>query len=264
MANRHGDFIWYELLTSDADAAGDFYGKVIGWTSKGAGQPGVDYRFFFAGDGSNPEDGVGGYMTITPDMASGGARPVWLGYIAVDDIDASVASILASGGAVQMPAMDLPNVGRMAMVTDGQGIPFYVMKGASDQTSHSFEGAAPRIGHCGWNELVTSDQASAEAFYTTQFGWEKGDAMDMGPMGKYQFINHGGVLIGAVMTRPQDGPSPMWNYYFRVTDIDVAVAAVTAGGGQILTGPMEVPGEQWVIQGSDPQGAAFALVGARK
>ena len=79
MANAHGDFIWYELMTTDADGAGDFYGKVVGWTSKSAGQPGVDYRFFFAGDGSDPKDGVGGYMAITPDMAAGGAKPIWLG-----------------------------------------------------------------------------------------------------------------------------------------------------------------------------------------
>jgi predicted enzyme related to lactoylglutathione lyase len=46
MTNQHGDFIWYELLTSDAGAAGDFYGKVIGWTSTASGQPGMDYRFF--------------------------------------------------------------------------------------------------------------------------------------------------------------------------------------------------------------------------
>jgi predicted enzyme related to lactoylglutathione lyase len=60
MTNQHGDFIWYELLTKDADAAGDFYGKVVGWTSTSSGQPGMDYRFFSSGDGSDNKDGVGG------------------------------------------------------------------------------------------------------------------------------------------------------------------------------------------------------------
>ena len=78
MTNNHGDFIWYELLTTDADAAGDFYGKVVGWTSTSSGQPGMDYRFFSSGDGSDNKDGVGGYMAITPEMAAGGARQKFL------------------------------------------------------------------------------------------------------------------------------------------------------------------------------------------
>ncbi|MEQ1510931.1 MAG: VOC family protein [Sphingopyxis sp.] len=264
MANAHGDFIWYELLTTDADAAGDFYGKVVGWTSKGAGQPGMDYRFFYAGDGSDTKDGVGGYMAITPEMAAGGARPTWLGYIAVDDVDASVASIVAAGGAVMMPAMDLPNVGRMAMVADGQGVPFYVMRGASDEASHAFAATEPKVGHCAWNELSTTDPTAAVAFYTKQFGWRQDGEMDMGPMGKYQFLYHGEPMIGAIMPKMPSMPMPGWTYYFRVADIDVAVAAITANGGSLLMEPMEIPGGIFALNARDPQGAAFAIMGPRK
>ena len=264
MTNKHGDFIWYELLTSDADAAGEFYAKVVGWTCKSAGQPGMDYRFFYAGDGNDMKDGVGGYMAITADMVAGGAKPCWLGYIAVDDVDASVASIVAAGGAAQMPAMDLPNVGRIAMVADGQGVPFYVMRGASDETSHSFASETPKDGHCAWNELSTTDAAAALAFYTGQFGWQQGDAMDMGPMGKYQFLHHGPGMIGAIMPKMPQMPVPTWTYYFRVPDIDVAVAAIKANGGSILQEPTEIPGGDFSMNAMDPQGAAFALVGSRK
>ena len=124
MANHHGDFIWYEILTSDAAAAADFYGKVIGWTAKGAEQPGMDYNFFFAGDPADTRNGVGGFMALTPDMAAGGAIPAWIGYIAVDDVDSSAAKIISAGGSVLMPAMDLEGVGRMAMVADPQGAVF--------------------------------------------------------------------------------------------------------------------------------------------
>ena len=75
------------LVTSDADAAQDFYGKVIGWTAQGSGMPGMDYRFFSSGDGSDNQDGVGGFMAITAEMAEHGAVPCWLGYIAADDVD---------------------------------------------------------------------------------------------------------------------------------------------------------------------------------
>lgn len=77
MANAHGDFIWYELLTTDADAARTFYADVIGWTATDSGQPAIDYRILAAAEGN-----VGGLMQITDDMPSAGARPVWLGYIA--------------------------------------------------------------------------------------------------------------------------------------------------------------------------------------
>jgi uncharacterized protein len=263
MGNTHGDFIWYELLTSDVDAAAAFYGKVVGWTALDSGQPGMDYRFFSSGDGSDMADGVGGFMAITPDMAAGGAVPCWLGYIGVDDVDASVAAMTSAGGTVQMPAFDMPGVGRMAMVSDPQGAPFYVMKGASDETSHSFASETPKNGHCAWNELSTTDTAAAVDFYANQFGWKQEGDMDMGPMGKYLFLHHGPGMIGAIMPKMPQMPMSAWVYYFRVPDIDVAVKTITANGGTILQEPIEIPGGDYSMNALDPQGAAFALVGGR-
>jgi uncharacterized protein len=265
MINHHGDFIWYELVTSDADAAGEFYGEVVGWTSIASGQPGMDYRFFSSGDGSDNKDGVGGYMAITPEMAEGGARPCWVGYVAVNDVDASTASIVAAGGSVLMPAMDIEGVGRMAMVADPQGALFYVMKGASDEYSHSFAALEPKFGHCAWNELATSDPEAAKTFYSAQFGWSKDGEMDMGPMGKYEFLKSSGgrFALGAVMPKMPEMPVSMWTYYFRVADIDAAANAIKAGGGTILQEPIEIPGGEYSLNAMDPQGAAFGLVGAR-
>jgi uncharacterized protein len=265
MTNKHGDFIWYELLTKDADAAGDFYGKVVGWTSTSSGQPGMDYRFFSSGDGTDTKDGVGGYMAITPEMAEHGARPTWVGYICVDDVDASVTKLTAAGGNVLMPAMDLEGVGRMAMVADPQGAPFYVMKGASDETSHSFAATEPKVGHCAWNELATSNPEAAKAFYGAVFGWTKEGEMDMGPMGKYEFIKASGDRfgIGAVMPKMPEMPASMWTYYFRVADIDKAVETINANGGKMLQEPTDIPGGEFSITAMDPHGAAFGLVGPR-
>src|SRR3990167_2145518 len=236
MANKHGDFIWYELLTSDADAAQRFYGDVLGWAVKGSGQEGMDYRIVNAGENS-----VGGMMAITPEMAQHGARPTWLGYIAVDDVDRCVESVEHGGGKVMMPAMDIFGVGRIAMVTDPQGAPFYVMRPSGEGESLAFAYDKPRVGHCAWNELVTSDQAAAWHFYGVRFGWVKDDAMDMGPMGSYEFIRHGTVL-GAMMKGTSEMGPPHWNQYFRVADIDTACAAIGAGGGQVIHGPIEIPG----------------------
>jgi predicted enzyme related to lactoylglutathione lyase len=86
MANPHGSFVWYELLTTDAAAASGFYGDVIGWAARDAGVPGVDYRLF-----SNKGQDVAGHMTI-PQGAPAQMRPGWLGYVGVDDVDAAVRS----------------------------------------------------------------------------------------------------------------------------------------------------------------------------
>ncbi len=251
----HGSFIWYELLTTDAGAASAFYREVIGWDARGAGVPGVDYRLFSSGGGD-----VAGHMTM-PQGAPEGMRPLWLAYIGVDDVDASVAAITSAGGSVRMPAMDLPGVVRIAMVADPQGVPFYIMRGESQGASTSF--SVTDAGRCRWNELNTSDPAAALDFYTRLFGWEKGDAMPMGEMGDYQFINHGGEMIGATMASRADGPPPMWFFYFGVPEIDAAAARIGANGGTIQDGPMEIPGGEYAVVATDPQGVMFGIVGAR-
>lgn len=133
MPNTHGSFIWYELLTSDPDTAGEFYSKVLGWTVRRANMPNMDYRFFFAG-----KEGIGGHMRLPDDVPEAAKRPVWLGYVGVDDVDAVVDRVVAAGGSVRSPATDHEGVGRMAMVADPQGVGFYVMRGASDEESNSF------------------------------------------------------------------------------------------------------------------------------
>ena len=251
--NPHGSFIWYELIVPDPDAAARFYGDVVGWQSRRAGMEGLDYRLF----GIGGVDVAGFMATPSPDM-----RPGWVGYICVDDVDAAAAKIEAAGGAVHMPAMDIEGVGRMAMVADPQGAPFYLMRGAMDQASTSFAPTTP--GHGAWNELVTSDPSAALAFYQDQFGWTKGDAMPMGPLGDYQFIEHGGEMIGAVMNLPSPDMPPAWGFCFRVPDIDEAQRRITGGGATITYGPTEVPGGDMVIQAIDPQGAAFMIVAPGK
>lgn len=254
MPNSHGDFIWYELITSDPDAAADFYGRAVGWTARDSGQSGMDYRLLSIGGRD-----VGGLMQLPADAAQHGMQPVWLGYVGVDDVDAAAARIRSAGGAIHLPPTDVPGVGRFAMVADPQGALLYVMRGASEDASDAF--APSTDGHAGWNELVTADQQAALRFYEEQFGWEQGDAMPMGEAGDYRFIHHHGEMIGAVMNRMDAGQPPAWNYYFRVPSIAAAAAAIRANGGTITFGPEEVPGGDHVVNATDPQGAAFGLVG---
>lgn len=258
MANRHGEFIWYELMTRDPDAAKAFYDEVVGWNMGGPAPGDMDYRTIAAGDSF-----VGGVLHLTDVQCEHGARPVWLGYVGVDDVDATAARLKELGGSVLMPAFDIPEVGRIAMVADPQGAPFYIMRGAVEGgTSTAFRPQTE--GHCCWNELATSDQGAALAFYGQLFGWESREALPMGEMGEYRFIDHHEVRIGAVSPFLGDAPSPTWTHYFQVADIDAAVAKIEAGGGRVVHGPHEVPGGDHIIIGFDPEGAAFALAGPRK
>lgn len=266
MANPPGSFIWYELMTTDPDGAAAFYGAVVGWSITGpsgsensdAAKGGVDYRHITRSDGGSN----GGVLALTREMCDGGAHPVWLGYLYVEDVDAAVKAIEADGGRSVMPAFDI-DVGRIAMVMDPQGLPFYVMKpippaGVDNATSDVYDRWADQ--HVSWNELYTPDLDGAKGFYAKHFNFEFNQSMPMGPMGDYCFIDHGGETIGAMMQKPEQVPMGLWNFYIRVPKLDTAIEAVKAGGGQVLNGPMEVPGGEWIINGIDPQGAPFSLV----
>ena len=65
------------------------------------------------------------------------------------------------------------------------------------------------------------------------------------------------------MTKMPAEPKAHWLYYIAVPKIEAAAARVKEKGGQILNGPHEVPGGNWIVQGFDPQGVMFALVGPK-
>jgi predicted enzyme related to lactoylglutathione lyase len=255
MSSSHGKFVWYELMTTDTKAAEAFYRSVIGWGAKDAGMPGMAYTLLMAGDTQ-----IGGLMTL-PESASGaGARPGWIGYVAVDDVDATAAQFKQDGGKVHREPDDISNIGRFAVVADPQGAVISLFKGMGEEPPPVAMGTP---GQPGWRELLAADWASAFAFYSKHFGWTKGEAIDMGQMGTYQLFAHGGEPIGGMMTKPDSVPAPFWLYYFNVDAIAAAEQRVRTGGGQVINDPMEVPGGRWIIQCSDPQGAMFALLGPR-
>lgn len=262
MATLQGSWVWYELMTPDPEGAKAFYEPVVGWTmSTGHGDT-DDYGFVTAPDGGM----VGGLLRMTTDMADHGARPCWIGYIGVDDVDAAARRVEAEGGRCLMPARDVEMAGRIAMVADPGGAPFYVMTPRPPEGAQGESTAfapMPTVGHCGWNELMAADAAREIAFYTGLFGWSLPEPMDMGAMGKYQFIAHDEVTGGAIMAAPPQVPQPQWNHYFWVDSASAAKSRVEAAGGHVINGPHEVPGGNWVIQGIDPQGAMFALVGGK-
>jgi len=124
MANPAGSFIWYELMTPDPAGSKRFYDAVVaGWTIEAQPSGDMDYRMITRSDGGNS----GGVLRLTEEMQGHGARPCWLGYLGVPDVDAAVARVEEDGGRTLMPGHDIRGVGRIAMVTDPDGAPFYLM-----------------------------------------------------------------------------------------------------------------------------------------
>ena len=256
MTTPFGLPIWYDLVTTDTAAAARFYGDVVGWKT-GSFDGSGDYMLWNADDGTT----VGGLMTL-PAGAPGG--PGWSVYFHVADVDATIAAVEQSGGAVRMPPQDVPGAGRFALVADPQGVVFYVMtpRPTGDGESVSFSPTLPQ--RCAWNELFTTDQAAALPFYAGLLGWTSTEAMPMGEMGDYSFIDCGDVRLGAMMNRPSPEQPARWGVYFHIPDVDAAVATITDGGGQVVMGPMEVPGGQRIVVAIDPQGATVGFVSGER
>jgi hypothetical protein len=254
-----GDFIWYELMTPDAEGSKAFYDALVGWNFGEAAAEYNGYRMINRSDGGF----AGGVLPLTDEMQQHGARPMWLGYILVPDVDSALREIEQAGGKGYMGPHDIPNVGRIAMVADPQGAPFYIMKpippaGRENEPSDVFSPSEQQ--RVGWNELNTTDPVAARDFYGEQFGWDTSDFMDMGEMGEYRFIDHHGTRVGA-LCGVMAGQPPKWRFYFRVPSIGAAKETVEQKGGTIRMGPHQVPTGDWILIGSDPQGAEFALVG---
>ena len=252
-------FIWDELMTTDAEAAKPFYRSVVGWEARDAGPPHPGYSIFEAAG-----CGIAGLMTLPAEACEQGARPGWVGYIAVEDTDAKAGEIEQAGGRILMPPGDIPEVGRFAFVTDPGGAAFYLL------TPHPRDDVPPPMprmtpGRVGWHELYAGDGEAAFRFYAEQFGWSEASVMDMGPMGTYRlWTAGGGEAVGGMMTKPAPMPRPAWPFYFVVESVEAAAARIRNGGGQVINGPMQVPDGSWIVQGLDPQGAMFALVSEQR
>jgi uncharacterized protein len=250
-----GCFVWYELMTTDTEAANAFYAKVVGWGTRDASMPGIAYTLFTAGNTS-----VTGLIGLPEEAKKRGARPSWVGYVSVSDVDAAADRVQQLGGTIYVPPTDIPNVSRFSVVADPQMATLALFKWLKPD-----QGQSPRLdtlGGVGWHELLAADWENAWPFYSELFGWQKAGT-DLGALGTYQLFSAAGQTVGGMFTKPPTVPVPFWLYYFNIDDVDVAANRVKAGGGQILSGPIEVAGGNRTVQCADPQGGIFALVGKR-
>jgi predicted enzyme related to lactoylglutathione lyase len=239
-------------MTSDVNAAVDFYTQVVDWGV--TPWEGGDMPYTMWTVGNVP---IGGVMAIPQEVVAQGAPPHWLAYIGTTDVKATVARAVELGGRIKMDTTEIPSAGSFAVLIDPQGAAFAVYTPAGDAPGHE---GPPNEREFSWHELTTTDYEAAFSFYADLFGWHKADAVDMGELGIYQMYGRNELPLGGIFNKPAEIPGPLfWLYYIMVPDVKAGVEKIKELGGQILNGPMEVPGGDLIAQCLDPQGAAFAI-----
>jgi len=256
MIDSSGRFVWYELMTTDMAAATAFYANVVGWGSENVAMPGMAYTLLTVAGAS-----VAGLMSLPQEAKDIGEEPSWLGYVAVDDVDAAADRVKRLGGTVHVPPQNIGDISRFALVADPQMGTLALLQWLKPRREQPVKPGAP--GRIRWHELFAADVEKALVFYAALFGWQKTGA-DGDTIGAYQLFSAAGETIGAMLAKPSTIAVPFWLHYFEIGDIDAAVERVRAGGGKILNGPLEVAGGAWAAQCGDPQGAVFGLLGTRR
>jgi len=252
-SDTRGRFVWHELMTTDPAAAETFYKDVVGWGTTATDMPGMpDQKYTMWTAGEIPIGGLIPMMGAAKDM---GAPPNWTCYIEVPNCDDTVKQCESLGGRTLVPSMDIPEVGRFAVLQDPQGAVFCVITSATPIG----EETDPSPKTFSWHEVTTNDLKSTISFYEALFGWKKQSEFDMGEMGIYHMFGRDRFTYGGMMQRNEQMPPPAWLHYAMVDSADAATERAKNGGATVIIPPMEVPGGDRIAVMLDPQGAAFAV-----
>ena len=241
-----GKFVWFELLTQDIDKAITFYDGLFGWRSARVPMGDPDQYPMI----SNGDQGIGGYRKGPP-----GVRSHWVSYLSVPDVDVAHRAAAAAGCRIMMAPTDFGHVGRAAAMADPTGASFCVWRGTGGDPP---DVEKTPMGGWFWNELWTSNDRKALAFYETMFGFTH-DAMDMGATTYYVLKRDGHPRAGLCQSVDYEAKS-MWLPYVAVRDCDGTARKAAALGGEVVTPPRDIPGIGRFGIAVDTVGAAVAFI----
>jgi predicted enzyme related to lactoylglutathione lyase len=244
-----GTFCWTELASPNAAASKKFYQSLFGWT----------LREFPIGDGETYTmllaEGLEVCALYENEEVKAGKVPAhWLAYISVENADETAKKAQAAGGKLLHPAMDVMDVGRMAVIQDPTGAFF-----AAWQPRKSIGARVQEVaGSVCWRELITPNEDVAAKFYSTVFGWVP-KVEKLGPV-PYTLFQNGDTSVGGMLKTPMPGIPPHWGTYWIVDDIHASVKKVQSLGGKILKEETPIPGIGTFAVAADPHGAPFSMM----
>jgi predicted enzyme related to lactoylglutathione lyase len=253
-----GTFSWVDLQTTDLAAAKKFYSDLFGW--KGEDQPmpqGGAYTMARVGGKD-----VAGMSGLMPEQQKMGVPPHWNCYVTVTNVDDAVKKATSLGGKAVMPAMDVMDAGRMAVLEDPSGAMFCLWQ----SNKHMGAGKVQEHGSMAWCELETRNIDAAGGFYSKLFGWTS-ETQDMGNMKYTVFFAGKEQRAGMMAASPQTPPNvpSHWTVYFGVDNADETVKKAQAAKAQVFVPATDIPNVGRFAILADPQGAAFGILqSARK
>lgn len=235
---------WLDLGIPDMARAKRFYGHVFGWELQDTGPEGGHYHLCL-------KDGVPVAGMVTNEEP--GADHWWQVYFATDDCDGALKRVADAGGEIVMPADDVGDLGRMAIVKDATGGQFGLWQGGT----HVGSGIVNEPGSLVWNELYTPRGEDALAFYRAVFEYGAEPVEEL-PAFTVLLRSGDGRPMGGLMHDP-DQPRSMWRTYFEVEDVDAAVRRVQDEGGRVLEEAVDTPYGRFA-RVADPFGVTFYVM----
>jgi predicted enzyme related to lactoylglutathione lyase len=248
-----GTFCWAELATTDQKAAVAFYGALFGWGVNDMPIGPTETYSMFQMRGKD----VGAAYTMRPEERQHGAPPHWNAYVAVANADDTVNRAKELGATVLVPAFDVMDAGRMAVLQDPTGAVFQIWQ----PNKHIGARIMREPGAVTWTELATRDTEGAKKFYTSLFGWKEKTSSGAG-MTYTEFSLDETPFAGMMEMNAQMvgmGVPPHWLTYFQVADVDASAHTAKGLEATLVVPPMDIPntGRFSVIR--DPHGAVFAI-----
>jgi uncharacterized protein len=235
-----GRFVWHDHMSNDPAKAREFYAKLLGW----------EIEIWKPGEMDYPMITVNGQMHGGFGPAQGGAPSHWLGHVAVENADETARRAREAGGSVLGEPMDIPEVGRMAVIQDPQGAVFSAFTAAGE--------VPPSQGVFLWDEVLTTDPEAAKGFYAKVVGWTAED-MNMGDM-VYTIFSTGDAQRAGCTRVPADAEwPPYWQTHLASNDVDRDAAKAEELGATKYMGPTDIPTVGRVAVLADPTGATFGL-----
>jgi uncharacterized protein len=107
----------FAINADDVPRARRFYERVFGWSFQAWGPPG----FLQATTGTDRQPGILGALQQRRELIAGQRTVGFECTVAVEDVDAVAAAVVANGGTILIPRTLIPTVGHLLFFRDSEG-----------------------------------------------------------------------------------------------------------------------------------------------